>query len=568
MSTLRFGTPAGAAGVAWLILGIVACVPWVISPAGHPWAEFTRNLAQAVVWLACALGVAWCAKTPWALPRSAMFLVALATVPLAQLALGLFIYAGEAFVVAAVLIGLAAAVAVAAHSQRNWPLRLGDTLFGAIAVAALANVALASLQWLHWDALGTLLNGDTVAGRAAANIGQANLLATLLLWGMVGVSWLHWRGHLKKPLFLGAIGIFLFGVLLTQSRTGAVGVGVLALFACRSSLAARLKLPRRTLLVMLLAFVALTLVWPALNNLFNKGTARSVAEAATVGKRPAIWSIMTDAVAQQPWFGYGWNQGTQAQMAVVEKHPSLHVLNQNAHNLFLDLLVWNGVPLGALLTLVMIVWFVRRLRQANDPAAWLLMAAVSVFMLHAMLELPHMALVFAVPMALMIGTLEAISPNRPAWHMRPLPMLAVLTLLAFWLARMAVEYTAVESDLRAHRMILARIGDLTPPQPPKPLLLGYLQEALAAQRIEPSPVMTPADRAALERSATRYPSVGSLLRAAQAAALNGDPVRAGSLMRRLCLINEPDVCQDAWAAWVEIGKTRYPQLGQVIQDPR
>lgn len=560
-------TPSRAArsdaGPGWLLLAAASAVPWLVVPAGQPWPGFYRDWLQGMVWLVAALTVSAQGRHAWSLTPASGALLAVAAVPPLQAAAGLFDEAADALLPALILAGLALAIALAGQAQRLHPWRLADALFAGLVIASLASVALALLQWLQIDLLGPLSNARPLGGRPTANLGQPNLLATLLLWGLVGAAWGHWRGQIGRATLLLLCAVLLLGVVLTQSRSGALGVIVLALFAALARRRTGLQLPAAGLVVLGLGFVLLVAAWPALNAGLGLEGARAVAETASSGKRPAIWAAMLDAAGRAPWLGYGWNQGLAAHLAVADDRPPLHVIVQHAHNLGLDLLVWSGAVLGTLLLLGLLAWYGHRLLRADDPPRWLLLAALAVLGLHGMLELPHLLPAFLVPAALMAGTVEALQPRSRRW---PLPRSAIVVAsLGFvaLLAQLAIERQRVLEDLLAHRMIRARIGDLTPPPPPSLLLLRPVQQGLAGQRIEPRPGMPAAELETLDRSALRHAAAGALFNAAQAAALNGRPAQAALRLRQLCALHPVATCEDARKAWAELAASRHPELAAI-----
>jgi O-antigen ligase len=471
-------TAPGEAGPGLLLLAVATALPWLIVPTGQPWPGFHRDGLQALVWLIAAGALLIHIRGPWAVPPTATALTALAALPLLQAALGVYADAGDALLPTLTLAGLAAAVVVAANAQRHAPLLIADALFAGIVIASLASVALALMQWLQIDLLGPLTNAKPLGGRPTANLGQPNLLATLLLWGLVGATWGHWRGQIGRETLLLLGAVLLLGVVMTQSRSGALGVLLLAVFAAFAKRRAGLALPVPGLATIGLGFLLLAIAWPTLNAGLDLDGARAVADTSSAGKRPAIWAAMLEAVGRSPWLGYGWNQGIVAHLAVADDRPPLHVIVQHAHNIGLDLLVWNGAVLGTLLALALLTWYGRRMLRANDPPRWLLMAALSVFGLHAMLELPHTLLVFLVPAALMAGTVEALESLPARWSLPRSAVAVVIVGLTVALVQVGIERQRVLQDLLAHRMIRARIGDPTPPPPPALWLLRPLQQSL------------------------------------------------------------------------------------------
>lgn len=556
-------TARSDAGPGWVLLAAAGVVPWLVLPAGQPWPAFFGDALQATLWLVCAAALL-CRRGAWSVLPASLLLAAAAFIPLLQAAAGLYLEVGDALLPALALAGIALAFSLAAQSQQRHPLRLADALLAGVLMAALASSALALMQWLQLDVLGVLTDADPITGRATANLGQPNLLATLLLWGLVAACWGHWRGQIGSPVLLLTCALLLFAVVLTQSRTGLLGVAVLALWVTLAQRRAGLDLPRAGLALLGLGFGVLVMAWPTLSAGAGLEGVRAAGELGSAGKRPAIWAAMLAAVARAPWWGYGWDQGAAAYAAVLDDRPALHVVVAHAHNLLLDLLVWNGVIPGSLLGLALLLWFGRRLRRADDPPRWLLLAALAVFGLHAMLELPHLRLLFLLPATLMAGTVQALESDACRLRLaRPWVALLVAVLAAL-LVQLVIERQRILTDHLTHRMIAARIGTrVAAPEPPVLHLLGPVQRALVAQRIEPRPDMPPEEQQALERSVLRHPSLGGLFKAAQAAALNKRPAQAARHLRHLCAVIPTAQCAQAAQAWVYLAETRFPAMRAV-----
>src|SRR5690606_16729274 len=68
------------------------------------------------------------------------------------------------------------------------------------------------------------------AGRAVGNLRQPNHFATLLVWSTCGAAWLGARGRLGVKLATLLMVLFIWGIVLTASRTGMVGMVLLAVW--------------------------------------------------------------------------------------------------------------------------------------------------------------------------------------------------------------------------------------------------------------------------------------------------------------------------------------------------
>jgi hypothetical protein len=298
-------------------------------------------------------------------------------------------------------------------------------------------------------------------------------------------------------------------------------------------------------------FTLLVWVWPAATQVINGDNALSLDAQLSTGQRPEIWAMMLDGIAHRPWFGYGWNQGRLVQLAELPKYADLQIGVQHAHNVVLDLLVWNGIPLGLVLTGLLAGWFWWQLKRAVTASQILLLLALTTFMLHAMLELPHCKAFFLVPVALMMGTLNAQSSLPVLFHLPRLMAIGIATTLAGTLVLTWMDYRNIEVDLRAYEMRTAWPG--ISPAPPKPdiYVLKALQFALATPRSELRQGMSTEELEYLRRLVSRYPIESALFRYARAAALNGQPEAAQETLTRWCQLFSKDRCKVARTAWSE-----------------
>ena len=70
--------------------------------------------------------------------------------------------------------------------------------------------------------------------------------------------------------------------------------------------------------------------------------------------RKNLWENLYYAVVKGPWWGYGWNQVGLAQALTADSVSGVTIkrLAVNSHNIFLDLLIWNGPIIGSVLIIV------------------------------------------------------------------------------------------------------------------------------------------------------------------------------------------------------------------------
>lgn len=543
----------------WATWSGLFAIAWLLPTRTPPWSTFYHEALTA----GCFLAAAW-----WALLRplmsspapaalrsvelggSALLLFGLAAVPLIQAGLGLLVFPTESFVYASYLLALSFAIVMAHHAQRHSPWVLVQAVLAGIVIAALVSAGLALYQRLGLTWLG-LIAPDPAWGRATANLGQPNNLSTLLCLGLAGLWWGFLRRHIGPVVGLLAAGLLLVGIVLTGSRTGLLALLVFPLamaFGWRAVGGAA----RAGAMLVLAAW--LLVVWTVLTFFppeFLMSGGRNAVEQASGGYRPLMWSHMLDAIAQKPWTGWGWNQILLARTEMAALYPDDKVIFSYAHNLVLDLVMWNGVPLGLAIVFLAAWWLIASTRQAVDAEHWVLLAALAVLGTHALLEFPHAYLFFLLPAAVFVGAMDGelgsvlrLRVNR-WWMLGGLVAASVLLVAIF---RDYQEIERVEVSWQMYEANIGRTGSL--PKAASPVVLRGLADADEQLRKRPGADMPAEELNRWREALTRYPAAGGLARYAQAASMNGQPQEAEWALATLCQFGSEDLCAQARSEWL------------------
>lgn len=543
----------------WTTWSGLFAIAWLLPTRMPPWATFYHEALTA----GCFLVAAW-----WALLRpmgstpapaefrsvdlggAAVLMLGLAVVPLLQAWSGLLVVPTESFVYASYLLAIFLAIVMSRYAQRHSPWVLVQAVLAGIVIAALISTGLALYQRLGLSWLG-LIAPDPAWGRATANLGQANNLSTLLCLGLVGIWWGFLRRQIGPAVCFLAAGFLLVGICLTGSRTG-----LLAMLVFPSVLTLGWRAVGGTKRAGAMAVLAawLLIVWTVLvvfspDWLISGG--RDAADQASGGYRPLLWSHVLDALAQKPWAGWGWNQILLARTEMASLYPDDKLIFGYAHNLVLDLLMWNGVPLGLAIASLAGWWFVASIRHAVDAEHWVLLAALAVLGIHALLEFPHAYLFFLLPAAVFVGALDGglgslwrLQVSR--WWM--MGCLAAGSVLLLFIVRDYQEIEQVEVSWQMYEANIGRSGGL--PKAAKPLVLRGLADADEQLRKRPRADMPGEELIRWRQALTRYPAAGGLARYAQAASMNGQPQEAEWALTTLCQFGSDDLCAQARSEWL------------------
>ncbi|MBH2001553.1 MAG: O-antigen ligase C-terminal domain-containing protein [Moraxellaceae bacterium] len=300
---------------------------------------------------------------------------------------------------------------------------------------------IAIVQWLNLESSFNVVM-QLRGNRPYANFGQPNNLATFLVMGLMGALYLYEKRKVALWLLIPSSLIILFAISLSQSRTPwIVCIFIFGYWVYKQ----RRNQPRFSFYKLLLwsgsYFLIAAYFLPFITKLIASSTdvvhTASIAQRAGSGhERLGMWAQILHAILERPWFGYGWNQTS---IAVVESihFNTVHVWFNSAHNVLLDVLVWNGIPLGILIIGYILIWLFWLHKNAKDTISVVAILMVTAILIHAMLEFPQRYAYFLFPMGFLLGLIQAQTPNLKGINIsrsviRCVWLAAVVVLLIVW----------------------------------------------------------------------------------------------------------------------------------------
>ena len=558
-----------------VLAALVLSLVWLTPNHQLPWSAFHHELVMGVMLGVTALVLAW--QTRWRLPVSvpAIVLLLVALVPWLQWVGGLLPKAGTA-AISSVYAGALLLALVLGHAARmNGHQRLLDILFAALALAAALNVVVQWIQWMQWyssdvESLMLLLITPIDAGaRPSGMILQPNQLATVQVWGLIGLTWFRYHRVLSLFVFgllFAWIGI---GIGLTQSRAGILEmcvVLVLLVLALKGE-------SRRSILSVWFVGLAFLVAWSLCFKEVAQwiGIQRSVEARLTSvdGARIDAWRAFGAALLEQPWLGYGLTDAGRAYVSVAHLRPEIFIGERfaHAHNVVLDVLLWFGLPLGLCLLGAAGFWLGRRLWALRTSSQDVLpVAFLCALLVHSMLELPHQFLYFLAPAGLVAGWLMPAGVGgtvaalpRPAWWV----VGGIALGMAAWIS---ADYFPYQERYTEWRFENNRIGKRPDIEVHEPLILNQIHDELVLYRMPMKPGMKPDELRWVADTAGTVSSPPGYYAAAKAFALNGDAESARVWMMRFNAVMGADgvpVIQSIWSrdqmAHPSLGSLKWPE---------
>jgi len=285
-----------------------------------------------------------------------------------------------------------------------------------VIIVSVVTSFIAICQWLNIESHFVHML-HLIGNRPYGNFGQPNNMATFLIVGLLGCLYLYEKNKTTVWLLLPSALIILFTVALSQSRTSWIVFPFLFIYW----VVKQFKQQKRFgfiqgLLWCVGFFVIAGVILPFATSLIEAWSSANVTEASTLVERASsgylrlnIWSQMLLAVQQHPWLGYGWNQTSVAQMTVYHAFPTGE-WTTSAHNVLLDLIIWNGIPLAAVIIAYFACWFLWLNQQAKETISIIAIMMVCTVLIHAMLEFPQRYAYFLLTCGFLLGIVQAQTP--------------------------------------------------------------------------------------------------------------------------------------------------------------
>lgn len=536
---------------------IFLLISWLAPHHYYPWltglSEFSAFTAALVLSLLLF-------NKKIVLPRAAVLFALTATIPLIQWLAGIIFFSGDAIIVSAYLLGFATVMMIGYNLAIDTAMREKSyqTLAAVFIIGALLSTWIAFRQWLGLSHGFSFFEAANSGSRPFANLGQPNNLATLLCMGLASTL-LLFEQHRLGRIVASTFAIFLiFGVALTQSRTAWVGaVFVLTWWACKSR-DIKPKLSWQMMAGWISFYVVCIISLPLFTSLLSHGH-NSVNLFARVQSldngRGLLWQQFALAVLDGPFWGYGWNQISVAQLDISNHFP-VAIKANSSHNILLDLMIWNGPILGSIIILSLAVWLCRLAYSARSLSSVYAFLAVGFALIHGMLEFPLTYAYFLLPVGLLVGMIYGELSTAPDYakniylsgYLSRLPKLSwalpqavfpsFLVVCTLFMAWIGFEYNSLNREYRTFKpnKLTPSSALISVESPSRIILLTQLRDDLHLQSINPTPNMTQEQLDWTRKVAYRFPQVANLSRYATALALNNQPIQAGQELGKLHIL--------------------------------
>ncbi|MDR7333348.1 Wzy polymerase domain-containing protein [Roseateles asaccharophilus] len=391
-----------------LMLAAAAALPPLLAYNQTPAATLYNQLLALAGW-----GVAlmlWARSAPsWRdglKSPAALALALLLVAPMTSVvwrALPLSLGLGATAIIGAGLAVLLLAQGLSAPARRQ----AAEALCWGLLATGLLSVSVSLIQvFVPAGADGVLIARSGIVGRAVGNLRQPNHLASLMMWAAVAAVFITERRGMRRAL-PPLLFAFVFTVVLSASRTGFVGIAMLAIWGLVDR-----SLSRSARLSLLATPVMLAFSWWLMAQWADSGHAFGAASRLSEGAgSPSRLAILRDAWAltlAHPLLGVGWGEFNFAWSLTPFPNRPVAFFD-HTHNLPSQLAVELGLPWAGLV-LALLCWALWQAsrgawRASGDDAA-LRRAALMIVLtigLHSLLEYPLWYAYFLLPACFALG---------------------------------------------------------------------------------------------------------------------------------------------------------------------
>lgn len=401
--------------------------------------------------------------------------------------------------------------------------------------------------------------------RAVSNLNQPNQTGTFLAWGMAAMLWGRYRGAIRPGVALLACGWMMTGMVLTQSRTSVLEVaaitGLLFLHRRHIGLSRRFAIAFALLAI---AFAALFFSWSFINTWLGWDTS-SMYDRLHGEPRPTQWLMLFKGALLSPWTGYGWGQVVPAQLALASTPPALdHMIFAQSHNIFLDLVLWAGFPIGLLLSALLLVFAHRIFLRVRTPWAFPFQVLLMAFAVHSLLEYPFQYAYFLLPAAMAAGAVSTALPaGGTVWRTGRLPAALLVLAVAGVGALLLRDAFRLESAWRSIRLQAANIAvSEEQKRIPELPMLSHMEDVLRGVSYQVQPQASDAELARLIHVAGVFPSGANLFNVAATMALRGDDAGCVAWLRKIMALVPLEQRPTMVAKWKALVRA-HPALARI-----
>jgi hypothetical protein len=307
------------------------------------------------------------------------------------------------------------------------------------------------------------------------------------------------------------------------------------------------------------------LTLPQLNDLLGASGMPVQFRSVASDQRFDAWLMFLKAMLLRPWFGFGWGQLGFAQFLMAQENISMGGSMLQSHNLLLDLLLWNGFPLGLVLIFVMLWTCITLARRIATFGQLWMSFFVMVLGVHSMLEYPLHYAFFLLPTGLIVGALIQSVGVAPIAHSPRWVAICLILVTTTILVISTRDYFRVETSYYGLRFELKKIPTNHSKEPPDVLSMNQWRRYLEFARQPLTSNLTEQLRE-MSNLVQSVPSAYVLYKYAAQLAVNDRITESQNWLKMMCSISPVQHCEIIKAEWFKQAQDN-PKFGAVKWPP-
>lgn len=384
---------------------------------GVPWVTFESELF-AFFSLLSLLGL--CLYQNNKIPKLNLFILFIACIPLVQYLCGQLIYLSNAVLTSGYILILFFSIFVGFNLNQNndYKNHFFKFITYSLFIIGLVSASFVILQWLGLSHYLSRYITDVAGSRPYANMGQPNNLAIFMIISLFSALYLKEKKIIPLSIIVSGIILISGAIALTQSRAAWVVFIFILIYVSLKKNVKDIGLIRKDIYLFSSIFFIFVLCLPSIGVFlkevlyFNILNILNASDRASGGGylRLDLWQQAYYAILNQPWVGFGWNQTSLAQITIFEIHPN-HEWIGSFHNIVLDVLAWNGLPIGIMILFYAIYLLYRLEKSCMSLESVIAMMMILAVVIHSGFEFPLHYLYFVVPFGFLIGFIQAQDEN-------------------------------------------------------------------------------------------------------------------------------------------------------------
>lgn len=504
----------------YLSIFILGCLSFILPNRYYPWLSAYHEFLMYLLFL-IVFTILIIKKEKILVDKKIIGVFIISCIPLIQYFLGKIYFFGDALIAFIYVFSFACTIVFSFNlTQENNKKQILKFMSFILVFSALISSYIMLKQWL------LLTNGgiwiiDLPHNRPFANFAQPNNCATFLILSLLSLLYLFEEKKLGYVSSITLAFLFLFCLALTQSRSAWVFFICFLIWWYWKVNHFHTRLNKNSILCFLGIFSVFVYILPKISTYLGIIGASDFIERVTSGNlRIPMWNQLILALKQEPIWGYGWNQVSVAQITVFSDYPTTE-WTEHSHNILLDLLIWNGIPLGFLIIIFFVYWLFVLSKFAHNTENFIALAMVGAVLSHGLLEFPLEYATFLLPIGFLIGYVYVDSGNKK------LISISRKVMIPFYCGSMILygvifyEYFIIENETRLVRAEILNIGNSQVNQPaPNIFLMTQLRERIRYLRTPVEENISEEELLWMKKVTYRYATPNNLYKYAQVLLLN------------------------------------------------